>query len=70
LLVIALVVLAALGLFWLVVPMALKASPVALAGPVKQTIARTSLYGFGFGLLYLWGAWLAIRQVKNPLKGS
>jgi hypothetical protein len=58
-------VLAVLGLFWSVVPMALKATPVALREPITSTIARTTLSGLGFSTLYFWAAGLAIRVLSR-----
>lgn len=54
-----------LALFWSVVPMALKATPVQLRDPVHQTIARSTLSAVGFGVLYLWAAGLAVRKLKR-----
>jgi hypothetical protein len=65
LLLMALGVFAALGLFLTVVPMALKATPANMRDPVYQTIGRTLLSGVGFGLMYLWAAWVAVRQMKR-----
>jgi hypothetical protein len=65
----AIAVFATLVLFWSVVPIALRATPAAMRDPVIQTIARTTLSGFGFGLLYLWAAWLAVRGLKRFMKG-
>lgn len=61
----AFAVFAVLGLFLTVVPMALKATPGNMRDPVYQTIGRTLLSGVGFGILYLWAAWLAVRQMKR-----
>lgn len=66
----ALGVFTVLGLFSTVVPMALKATPAAMRDPVYQTIGRTVLSGVGFGMLYLWAAWLAVRQVKRSSERS
>jgi hypothetical protein len=65
LLLLGLGVLAVLALFWTVVPMAITGTPAAMREPVYQTIARTTLSGVGFGLLYLWAAWLAVRGGKR-----
>jgi hypothetical protein len=65
LLLLGLSVLAVLALFWTVVPMAISGTPPAMREPVYQTIARTTLSGVGFGFLYLWAAWLAVRGVKR-----
>jgi hypothetical protein len=70
LLLLGLAVLAALGLFWSVVPMAIRGTPVAMRDPVIQTIGRTTLSGLGFGILYLWAAWLAVRGVKRSSERS
>ena len=70
LLLLALGVFAVLGLFWTVVPMAIRATPQAMREPVYQTIGRTTLSGLGFGLMYLWAAWLAARQVKRSSERS
>jgi hypothetical protein len=66
----AIAVLAILGLFWTVVPMAIRGTPPALREPVYQTIGRSTLSGLGFGLMYLWAAWLAVRQVKRSSERS
>ena len=63
-----LAVLAVLTLFWTVAPMAVRTTPAAASGVIKQTIARTTLSGFGFGILYLWAAYAAFRQARR-LKG-
>jgi len=64
-LLLAIAVLLMFGLFVTVVPMALRATPAHMRDPVYQTIARTALSGVGFGLLYLWAAWLAVHQFKR-----
>lgn len=61
----SLVVFAALALFWSVVPMALRATPEPASGAIKQTIARTTLSGFGFSFLYLWAAFATITTVRR-----
>ena len=62
----ALAIFAVLALFLTVVPMAIKATPANMREPIYQTIGRTLLSGIGFGLLYLWAAWLAATQMKRP----
>lgn len=57
----------ALAAFWAVVPVALSASagsPAAAA--VRQTVARATLTGAGFGFIYLFGAVLAFRRLRQP----
>ncbi|HSK18853.1 MAG TPA: hypothetical protein VK912_06915 [Longimicrobiales bacterium] len=60
-----LVVFAALALFWSVAPMAMRATPEAADSAIQQTIARTTLSGLGFGLLYMWAAFVAMRQARR-----
>ena len=55
-----------LAMFGTVVPMALQATQANLREPIYQAIGRSVLSGFGFGFLYLWAAWLAVRQMKRP----
>lgn len=66
----AILIFAVLGLFWTVAPMALKATPDAIAGPIQQTIARTTLSGVGFGALYILMAVRAIRQLRRSPRRS
>jgi hypothetical protein len=66
----AVAVFAALALFWSVAPMAVRATPEQAEGAIKQTIARTTLSGFGFGFLYLWAAFVAIRQVRRSSRSA
>ncbi len=66
----AIAVFAIFGLFWTVVPMAIRGTPPALREPVYQTIGRSTLSGLGFGVIYLWAAWLAVRQVKRSSERS
>lgn len=54
-----------LALFWSVVPMAVRGAPDVAAGAVRQTVARSTLSGLGFGLLYLFAAVVAVRQLKR-----
>jgi hypothetical protein len=61
----AIAVFAMLTLFWLVVPVALQAIPAHMREPIYQTMGRTTLSGVGFGILYLWAAGRAVRQVKR-----
>jgi cation transport ATPase len=61
-------VLCALGLFWLNAPLALRSSPAVTSVMLKQTIARTTLNGFGFGLLYLVTAGIALRRVTRTAR--
>lgn len=70
LLLMVLSVFAVLALFWSVVPMALRATPAAMREPVYQTIGRATLSGVGFGILYLWAAGLAVRQLKRTSERS
>jgi hypothetical protein len=65
LLLIAVAVFGALALFWSVAPMAMRATPEPAVDAIRQTIARTTLSGFGFGILYLGAAWLAVREVRR-----
>lgn len=55
-----------LALFTTVIPMALQATPGNMREPIYQTMGRSVLSGVGFGILYLWAAWLAARQMKRP----
>jgi hypothetical protein len=61
----AIAVFGILGLFTTVIPMAMQATPANMREPIYQTIGRSVLSGVGFGLLYLWAAWLAVRQMKR-----
>jgi hypothetical protein len=45
-------VLAMLALFWSVVPLALQGAPTLVLDSIKQTVAKTSLLGAGFTMLY------------------
>lgn len=57
---------AALAAFWSVVPVALSASQGGpAADAIRQTIARTSLTGGGFAIIYLYGAVTAIRRLRQ-----
>jgi hypothetical protein len=55
-------VFAMLGLFWTVFPMAVRATPQNMREAVYQTAGRSTLSGIGFGVMYLWAAWLAAKQ--------
>ncbi|HEY0674234.1 MAG TPA: hypothetical protein VGD27_18315 [Longimicrobiales bacterium] len=70
LLLMTLSVFAVFALFWSVVPMALRATPAAMREPVYQTIGRATLSGVGFGIMYLWAAGLAVRQLKRTSERS
>jgi hypothetical protein len=70
LLVLAVGVFSALALFWSVAPMAVRNTPDPAADAIRQTIARTTLSGLGFGVLYLWSAGLAARQVRRSTRSS
>jgi hypothetical protein len=62
----AIAVFGVLVLFTTVVPMAIQATPGNMREPIYQAMGRSILSGVGFGLLYLWAAWLAVRQMKRP----
>lgn len=63
--VLGLAVLIGLAVFWSVVPMAVRGAPEMAAGAIRQTVARSTLSGLGFGLLYLFAAVVAVRQRKR-----
>jgi len=69
LLVLAVGTLVLVGLFWLVVPLALKA-PAAAQPLIRQTILRATISGFGFGALYLAGAVFSFRRVTRTNQRS
>lgn len=57
---------AALFVFWSVVPLALQSAPGPTGGVMRQTVARTTLSGVGFGLIYLFGAVVALLRARRP----
>lgn len=65
LLILGFVVFGALILFWLNAPLALRSSPPVTLIGIKQTAARTTLNGFGFGIFYLATAVMALRRVTR-----
>lgn len=57
--------LAALGVFWSVVPLAVGSVPSGAAGPIWQTAAKTTLLGAGFAIVYFLIAAAALRHLKR-----
>lgn len=63
-----LAVMAALSLHLLAAPVALQLTPAPAIGAVKQAIARTTLNGVGFSLLYLAGAAVSLRHLARTAR--
>lgn len=66
--VLAVVVLVLLVMFWLVVPIALGNTAAAGQPVIRQTIARATISGVGFGLLYFGAAVFGIVRVRRTLE--
>lgn len=63
--VLGLAVLGALAVFLTVAPLALKGAPAIASDTIRQTIAKTSLMGVGFALLYLLAAAGTLRHLMR-----
>jgi hypothetical protein len=66
LILLAVAVLAALVLFLLDVPLALRAGQGAAAIAIKKAIIKTFMLGLGFGGLYLVGGIAGLRYLRKP----
>lgn len=60
--------LGALALHLLAAPVALSLTPAPAVGAVKQTIARTTLNGVGFSILYIAGAAMSMRHLTRSAR--
>jgi hypothetical protein len=64
----ALAVLASLALHLLAAPVALRMTPAPAVETIRQTIARTTLNGLGFSLLYITGAVVSLRHLTRTAR--